>query len=585
MSGNLDNAVARRTRTLGRQRFRPSLECLEDRTLPSTLTVVNLHDHGAGSLRSELAQAHDGDTIIFAPHLHGTITLTSGELEVGKSVTIQGPGAGCLAVDGNHASRVFEILDGADLTLSGLTITDGLANPAGSVSLGGSGGGIYVDRGATLRLIDSDVKDNTANAASVTGGYNLLVSGSGGGIYNAGTLTLVSDVIARNTANVGLARASSFSVSDGQGGGIYNAGIVTGRDDRIDDNTASAAGAAASLLDVTTRGEGGGVYNAGSFQLADSAIDGNTADAGCSAGAMQGSGGGIDSTGDLTLRCVSVSRDVANAGSVVRAIAAEADGYGGGLYVSGRAEVEDGRFISDVANAGSATAVSQQPSFAVTNGWGGGVYNSGAVVTVRDSVFFRDVADAGSAADATEAENSGYGGAMYNGEGTLTVEGSTLADDTANAGAAVAPLTGFSDDMGSGGGIASIGTLTVRGSFLFGDVANAGAAVSQIDAIGGGIFAANQATVDCSLIVANSVNTSAGLLPGSTFLDTVGGGIDAESGGAGGLTLNHTVVAGNRSLQSHSDIGGQVDPRSADNLIGDGGSGGLVNGVNGNVVL
>jgi hypothetical protein len=30
---------------------------------------------------------------------------------------------------------------------------------------------------------------------------------------------------------------------------------------------------------------------------------------------------------------------------------------------------------------------------------------------------------------------------------------------------------------------------------------------------------------------------------------------------------------------------GQVDPASANNLIGAGGSGGLVNGVNGNVVL
>jgi hypothetical protein len=299
---------------------------------------------------------------------------------------------------------------------------------------------------------------------------------------------------------------------------------------------------------------------------------------------MQGSGGGVYSTGDLTLRRVSVSRDVANAGSVVRAIAAEADGYGGGLYVSGTADVEGGRFIGDVANSGAATALSQQPTFAATNGWGGGVYNSVAVVTVRDSVFFRDVADAGAAAGATEAENAGYGGPIYNG-GTLTVEGSTLADDTANAGAAVAPLTGFSDDNGVGGGIASIRALTVRGSILFGDVANAGAAVSRIDAVGGGIFAVNQAIVDGSLIVCNSVNTSAGLLPGSTFLDTVGGGIDADSGGAGGLTLNHSVVAGNRSLQSPSDIGGQVDPRSADNLIGDGGSGGLVNGVNGNVVL
>jgi len=45
------------------------------------------------------------------------------------------------------------------------------------------------------------------------------------------------------------------------------------------------------------------------------------------------------------------------------------------------------------------------------------------------------------------------------------------------------------------------------------------------------------------------------------------------------------------SLEGSSDRivdphdGGQVDPASANDLIGTGGSGGLVNGVNGNVVL
>src|SRR5262245_52991032 len=137
-------------RAADRPHFRPGLESLEDRSLLSTLSVVNLNDSGAGSLRYELAQAHSGDTIVFARRLHGTITLTSGELQVGQSVTIKGPGASRVAIDGNHASRVFEILSGADVTMSGLTVTGGVANAAGSGSLSGSGGGIYVDGGATL---------------------------------------------------------------------------------------------------------------------------------------------------------------------------------------------------------------------------------------------------------------------------------------------------------------------------------------------------------------------------------------------------------------------------------------------------
>lgn len=67
--------------------------------------VTNTDDSGPGSLRQALADANDGDTINFA--VAGTIGLTSGELLVDKSITISGPGAENLAVNGNAKSRVF----------------------------------------------------------------------------------------------------------------------------------------------------------------------------------------------------------------------------------------------------------------------------------------------------------------------------------------------------------------------------------------------------------------------------------------------------------------------------------------------
>ena len=135
----------------------------------STITVSNLNDSGAGSLRQALADAVDGDTINFNSSLNGqTITLTSGELQVNKSVTISGPGANMSAVDANHASRVFYISPGKTVTISGLTITNGSA-PA-------------PNRGAAA----STMITRTLTLSSCTISGNSADQGIGGGISNDG---------------------------------------------------------------------------------------------------------------------------------------------------------------------------------------------------------------------------------------------------------------------------------------------------------------------------------------------------------------------------------------------------------------
>src|SRR5262249_36729937 len=92
----------RRTRGAARKpaTFRPRLDALDGRYLPSALAVTSTLDSGPGSLRDEVAAAKAGDTIIFSSAVKNqTITLTS-QVDIRQNLTIQGPGAGQLTISG-----------------------------------------------------------------------------------------------------------------------------------------------------------------------------------------------------------------------------------------------------------------------------------------------------------------------------------------------------------------------------------------------------------------------------------------------------------------------------------------------------
>ena len=156
-------------RTLPRVgRFVPRLELLEDRTVLSTLTVLNTLDSGAGSLRDTIKHAHSGDTIVFAASLDGqTITLTSDQITINKSLDIEGPGASLLTISGNDANRVFDISGGLAVRIDGLTITHGLGNGdvqgANSAALAQSGGAYFASGGVVCL--------DTATLAALVGNH------------------------------------------------------------------------------------------------------------------------------------------------------------------------------------------------------------------------------------------------------------------------------------------------------------------------------------------------------------------------------------------------------------------------------
>lgn len=186
---------------------------------------------GDVSLREVIENASNGSTISFAPGLQGTITLDS-QLLINKNLTIDGPGANLLSLSGNNTSRVFEIANGATVTLEGLTIANGFANNA-------SGGAI--ENYGTLTVDNSRVTNNRAVY--------------GGGIHNVGNLTLQNSTVDNNTASydggglyvdMGTVNIYNSTISGNQadyGGGIYRiGGNLTLNHATITNNTANFAG-------------------------------------------------------------------------------------------------------------------------------------------------------------------------------------------------------------------------------------------------------------------------------------------------------------------------------------------------------
>jgi len=218
-----------------------------------TITVTNTNDSGPGSLRNALAIANDGDEIAFA--VTGTIALTSGELLVDRNITISGPGADNLAVNGNAKSRVFYIGPATTVTVSGLTVTNGsmtndfgggIYNDHSTLTLSNcavsgnsatfGGGGIYSDGHAGSAILESSNSTFSGNSAS---------GGSGGGIFSDGqqngsaTLDIVNCTVSGNSALFG--------------GGIINNGFQGNAPVTLNNNTVSGNSA----------NQGGGIYNIG----------------------------------------------------------------------------------------------------------------------------------------------------------------------------------------------------------------------------------------------------------------------------------------------------------------------------------
>ncbi|VTT96504.1 FG-GAP repeat protein OS=Oscillatoria nigro-viridis PCC 7112 GN=Osc7112_5529 PE=4 SV=1: FG-GAP [Gemmataceae bacterium] len=236
------------------------VEELENRTVPAVITVTslldNLTDDGLVTLREAIQAANNtpvADTIQFAPGLTGPIDLsiidntTNGPtaLQITTPITIDGfNGNDGITIQraGVVANlRLFGLTTGAELTLRGITLANGVAE--GAPGLDGLGGAIFND-GGTLNVLQSLLRDNSA-IGGVSVGNLLGGDGLGGAIFstNGGVVNLQNSTLYANLA-------AGTNGGEGIGGGIANVNSVLNiLNGTLSDNVGNAARNVYNLAD------------------------------------------------------------------------------------------------------------------------------------------------------------------------------------------------------------------------------------------------------------------------------------------------------------------------------------------------
>jgi hypothetical protein len=617
-------AVHERARNRDRNRLRPALLPLEERRLLATFPVTSAADSAPANdpamytLRWATQQANEAtnsSTIdIELGSAAATITLLKGPLTLSNdasAITIyDGPGEGPVTISGNNASRVFQVDNGVTASISGLTITGGTTGKFSGLPGGGlyNKGGTMIMTGCTISNNYADVGGGLANNRGTSTLTDCTISGNstgeggGSGLANyVGTVTLSNCTITGNPnggmLNLATAMLSDCTISDNtspDGGGIDNRGTVSLSNCTINNNYGGVggglfsdpgvAGTGASLTNCTISGnssaDGGGVEcGSDSLTLSGCEVTGNYA-------LFQAGGVGTYGNGTTTLltNCT-ISGNSTN--SAFNAF----EGYGGGVVngirskskmslvdciVSNNSAYSDGGLTNGTyANLTlSGCTISGNTAQGEFGAGGGGLGNGR-----YDTVMLTDCTISDNVASA--AVDAGGGGLSSGGDGsTATLIDCTISGNSAQSGGGIdgaTTVTGCTisgNSAQSGGGIVSDGTVT-------------GCTISGNTALyGGGLAGGGGLLTNCT-ISGNYAHFGGGIEGSFTLTAcTIAGNSAYLYGGLadGDQKLIDTIVVGNTDSNGASEIAGYGTASGTYNLIGTGGSGGLTNGVDGNIV-
>jgi predicted outer membrane repeat protein len=411
--------------------------------------------------------------------------------------------------------------------------------------------GETIDFAPDVRTIDLS---NTLNTAGLTIPVNLsIINDQGVGpvtVDGSGNFTVFTvGTVTASLSGLTITDGSTTNGNDLGGGIVNNGGTLAISNCIVSNNSAGASGSGVGGAGILNNDNGTVTINDTTFSNnSDSAIQNSAGTATVSAssfsnneddytpaGSQHGAGGAIQNYSAAVIdNCTFSDNSVINA-SV----------EGGAIYNQGSLWISNSTFSNN-------TAIGPNKGYG-TLGSGGGIYDDGGTVTVGDSTFVGN--SAGSAGGAIYEYASPYGW-----PGSVTVSGSTFSNNSAGSGGGAINSNGSNDE------------LTIDNCTFCNNSAESGGAISNSGVL----------LVEDSSISSNTVSTPGDGVPGAGN----GGGILTFSNPAF-VTLDSDIVVGNVNTDAGTvpdDIAGPVALSSSDNLIGTGGSGGLINGEDGNQV-
>ncbi|MFN4259017.1 MAG: choice-of-anchor Q domain-containing protein [Gemmataceae bacterium] len=603
-----------KSRKSRRQRYRLTVEALENRTVPALILNVNTNldivdaDPNTLSLREAILEANAStelDVTINLPGNLGVYELTRagnddvglfGDLDLNKPnggiVRIVGAGAATTIIsagpwdDSGFFDRVLQIHSGdqpLSVIISGVTIQNGQAPLVEGDNA--FGGGIYTE--VDLTLTNSVIQNNTAFGAE--GG-----SAFGGGIYNdGGVLILNSTQVSGNVAEGG----DDFFGSAGFafGGGIYSdRAQVTIQQGSVITNNQALGGHAIGDDNTVQGGDalGGGLFVgfegiAGLVTISDSIVSNNTA---------RGGGG------------VSIGRE-----GGVFPLGFGGDALGGGIFaglflvghelnitnstISGNSALGGEGFggFDELFNGGVGGSAYGGGLFTGFEGLGGDINILNSTIADNEAIGGEGVLGSGGGFT-IGVGGEGHGGGIFNGfefvSGTMVIYGSTISGNVVAGGDGV----NFADDddvfalggEGYGGGLFTgfnvfsrpviITNSTFSGNQAFGGQATApeGEAFAG-SGFGGAIYSGTGCGCDervphflTNVTITQNV-AAGGIATGAAGIDGegLGGGIFAgfESFDDSSMTLQNTIL-GENAADLGPDFLGSVNSLG-NNLVSD----------------